>query len=254
MRVFLIILGCAIFCCSAVCRADDFKPIGPDATLDQVLDALKVRGDTLTSFKADVKLTTVDQATGDSSGESGTVIFQRLGDGDGRIRVDLTQSTRGDRTFEIGKHFTLQKGLLIDRDDQKKSEDHKQVTRPDQKINLLKLGEGPFPLPIGQDKRDVYKDFDVSKAAPAKDDPPGTVHLTLKPKDQTELARHFAQIDVWVDLKSGMPIRIVTLDAAGERTQTTDLANVRLDVDLKDSDFALPKVDNYDVTEEPYHE
>jgi outer membrane lipoprotein-sorting protein len=251
MRGAGLVLGCLVLWCSCA-RGQEFKGIAPDASVDQVLDALKVRGDTLHTFRADVTLTTVDQSTGDSSGESGTVIFQRFGDGDGRIRVDFTRSTRGDRTFVIGKHYTLQKGWLIDRDDDKKTEDRKQVTRPGEKINLLKLGDGPFPLPIGQDKQEVYKDFDVGKPAAAKDDPAGTVHIRLKPKAQADLSRHFAQIDVWVDVKTGMPVRMVTLDAAGVRAQTTDLNNVRLDVDLKDGDFDLTPVEGYQVTEEPY--
>ena len=30
------------------------------------------------------------------------------------------------------------------------------MLKPGEKLNLLKLGEGPFPLPIGQKKEDVY--------------------------------------------------------------------------------------------------
>ena len=35
--------------------------------------------------------------------------------------------------------------------------------RPGEKVNLLKLGEGPFPLPIGQPKEDVHREFIVTK-------------------------------------------------------------------------------------------
>jgi hypothetical protein len=42
------------------------------------------------------------------------------------------------------------------------------VLRPGEKVNLLKLGEGPFPLPIGQKRDDVKRQFDVTLAKPEK--------------------------------------------------------------------------------------
>ena len=36
-------------------------------------------------------------------------------------------------------------------------------------MNLLELGEGPFPLPIGQSRQDVEKQFKVTKVAAVKD-------------------------------------------------------------------------------------
>jgi outer membrane lipoprotein-sorting protein len=250
MRLIVSVL-LALMCSVAL---GDFQPIAPDATADQVLDALKARGDTMTDFTADVKLTKVNDATADSSADSGKVLFQKLGDGDGRIRVGFTQRVEGDKTFGENHEYTLADRWLVERDYSKKSEIRREVIRPGEKVNLLRLGQGPFPLPIGQDRQDVKKQFDVSLVAAAKDDPAGTVHLLLKPKDQTDLARRFAQIDVWVELKSGMPIRIVTLDANHENTQTTELTDIRLNTNLTDADFALPKVDGWDVTEEPYQQ
>jgi outer membrane lipoprotein-sorting protein len=140
----------------------------------------------------------------------------------------------------------------VDRDYLKKNEVRRQVVKPGEKINLLKLGEGPFPLPIGQTKEEVHQQFDVSLVPTAKDDPPQTVHLLLKPKALTDLARKFTQIDVYVDRQNSMPVQIVTLDADGQRTQTTVIDHLRLNAGLSDADFALPKVEGWDQTEEPY--
>ncbi len=87
---------------------------------------------------------------------------------------------------------------LIDRDYKRKTEIKRQVLRPGEKINLLKLGEGPFPLPIGQDKAEVKKLFDVTKEKLLKDDPQGTVHVKLVPKPGTQLRRSSAR-STWVD-------------------------------------------------------
>ena len=247
--------------CTAFARAEsaltptgagDFAPIAADASADQVLDALKARGDTMRDFSCDVGVTEVDEATADSSSHGGKVLFQKLDNGDGRIRVSFNQSTQGTKIFKEQHEYTLAKGWLIDRDYDKKNEVRRQVVRPGEKLNLLKLGEGPFPLPVGQDRADVKKEFDVTKVDAAKDDPADTVHLQLKPKAGSDFSRKFTQIDVWVDRTVGMPVRIVTRDSSGDRTQTTDLTHIRLNQGLGDADFTLPKVDGWDVTEEPY--
>jgi outer membrane lipoprotein-sorting protein len=246
MAVLWIVFGCV------AARAADFTAIAPDATVDQVLDALKVRGDTLKSFSADVNLTTADQATGDTSGQEGAINFQQRDPRNGRIRVSFKQRTEGDRQIAENRQYTLSDGWLVDRDFDKHVEVRRQVVRPGEKIDLLKLGEGPFPLPIGQDKDQVHQQFDVSLVAPAKDDPPQSIHLLLKPKPDTDLARRYVQIDVAVDRQTGMPVRIITQDVSGERVQTTQLTNIRMDVPMGDTDFALPPVQGWDQTEEPY--
>ena len=118
----------------------------------------------------------------------------------------------------------------------------RQVLRPNEKVNLLKLGEGPFPLPIGQKKEEVRKLFKVEKVKPEHGDPPGTIHLVLTPIPKTQFADKFSLIDVWMDLQSHMPVRIDTTDAKGKTTRSTRLENVRINPDLGDKDFALPQV------------
>ena len=222
------------------------------ASLDEVLSALQERGKTMQDFTADVTLSRVDQATADTSSDVGKIWFEQLAGGDGRIRVTFTQETRGDKTFGEKHEYTLANGWLIDRDYKNKDEVRRQVVAPGEKISLLKLGEGPFPLPIGQDPKTVRQDFDVSLVAAAKDDVPDTVHVLLKPKAGTELARKFSTIDVWVDRQTAMPVKISSLDSAGEEVQTADLGNILLNQHLTDADFALPPVEGWDVTEEPY--
>jgi outer membrane lipoprotein-sorting protein len=253
MRLIAAIVCAAALCCTAARAADSaFPPIADGASVDQVLDALKLRGDTLTDFSADVALSTVEQTTGDSYADSGKVWFQKLGGDDSRIRVTFTQHVVGDRIITEKHEYTTADGKLIERDYQKKTETDRQIVKPGEKIKLLKLGEGPFPMPIGQDREEVKRQFDVSLIPPAGDDPKNTVHIELKPKAQTDMARRFAQIDVWVDKQQGMPVRIVTLDSPREHIQTADLTNLHLNTGLTDTDFTLPPVQGWDVTEEPY--
>lgn len=250
--LFVLCLICPLFAAADV-------PLGPDSKLDAILDALNTRGQELKDFSADVVLHTVDDRTGQDTAQIGKVVYQQREGNDSRIRVsfDKKRIDEGDGgkpvTQEQKLDYVLDKGWLTDRDYKKKLEVRRQVLRPGQKMNLLKLGEGPFPLPIGQDKAEVKRQFDATKVESTKEDPAGTVHVKLVPKPGTSFAKRFKQIDVFVDTKNNMPGRIDTVERAGT-TRSTELTNVKLNVDVKDEAFTLPNIDNdgWNRREEPY--
>jgi outer membrane lipoprotein-sorting protein len=230
--------------------------LSADASVDQILDALYARGQNLNSFDAKVTLTESDVNTALDTTRSGVVRYQKKPDASERIRVVFDKKIDGKKVFDEKIEYMLDGPWLIDRDYNKRIEVRRQVLRPGEKTNLLKLGEGPFPLPIGQKKEDVKKLFDVSKVKPAKDDPPGTVHLTLKPVKGTQFAKKFSEIGVWVDAKTHMPRRINTLDLKEIVSRGTDLSDFRPNPDLKDADFKLEPVppDKWRTHEEQFRE
>jgi outer membrane lipoprotein-sorting protein len=235
----------------------DAKPLSPNSSVDDVLDALDARGLNLREFVADVSLAEIDEATQLDFVRTGKVLFQKQKDDD-RIRVNFADKAEGRFAKPDKVEYLLDDGWLIDRDYQRSVEVKRQVLRPGEKVNLLKLGEGPFPLPIGQPKADVYKEFDVSKGAPGADAPKGTVHVTLKPREGTRLARKFKVIDVWVDPKINMPVRIEVLDVNETTRRQTNLTNIKVNPDppLTDRDFALPRVDQtkWELHTEPFED
>ncbi|MCC6423421.1 MAG: outer membrane lipoprotein carrier protein LolA [Phycisphaerales bacterium] len=229
--------------------------LNADSSIDQILDALDHSGNQLQDFVADVTLTQTDARSGDSSSSAGKVYFQRTAPGEARIRVSFDSETVGDRKMDKKVDYLLDNGWLWERDYRRKSEIKRQVLQPGQKMNLLKLGEGPFPLPIGQDKVEVHRQFDVVKVDSKESDPAGTIHLTLTPKDGSQLARKFSSIDVWVDPQSQMPARIEAVDANETTVRTTDLTNLRMNEGLSADAFTLPPIDDsWNRHEEPFSE
>jgi outer membrane lipoprotein-sorting protein len=244
-------LGCAAS--ATVGPSTQSSALSAKSSVDQILDALDARGENLRDFSAKVILTDTDDSSGDSTVNTGSVVLQRKGEDDARIRVAFTQRRLGNKIFPADHQYTLDNGILDDRDYLKKHENRTQVLKPGQKLDLFKLGEGPFPLPLGQKKEDVLKLFDVAKIDPAKDDPPGTIHVRLTPKDGTQFAGRFKTIDVWVDTASDMPRRIQTDDINQTTTRTTDLLDVKINAGATDRDFAQsPVPPDWDVVEGPY--
>ena len=235
------------------------QPLSAESTVDQILDALDARGRNLQAFTADVSLKEEDVTLANESTRRGKVLYQDRGNGNARLRVIFTERDTTKRIFQEKVEYLLEDGWLTDRTyDPKNIEVRRQVLRKGEKIDLLKLGEGPFPLPIGQKKESVHEQFDVKKIPPGKDDPKdvATVHVQLAPKPGTQFERKFETIDVWVDTKTHMPARIDT--ALGETVRSTLLTNFKVNPEppLRDADFTLPAIDKskWDFHEEPFAE
>jgi outer membrane lipoprotein-sorting protein len=227
-------------------------PLTAKSSVDDVLKALQSRGQNLKDFTADVSQKMTDPITLHETTEKGKVFFQRLPDGDTRIRVNFDRKKTGTRP-EVKWHreYLLAKGTLVDQDFDGKSENRHQVAKPGQKMDPLKLGEGPFPLPIGQEPAEVKKNFDVSIVPADKDDPANTIHAVLKPKPGTRFARKYDEIDVWVDLQSHFTPRIQATQLHAAEIDTTDLTNLQINKGLSDADFTLaPPGKGWSVSED----
>ena len=242
---------CAAVAILALAAAGAGKPLGPNSTVDDVLDAMHDRGHDLRSFTADVTQNVTDSQGYDTT-RTGKAWFQVLPGDDARVHLLLDHKKVGERppTKSVVEYLLDKGGVLTNRDYTSKTESSRQVVAPGQKLNLFELGKGPFPLPIGQDKAEVYKQFDVElkRAVPA-DDPPRTLHLLLTPKPGTPLAKQFKSVDVWVDVRQGMPVRVETVGPRGTPDQTTDLKNLQVNPPVKDGDFTLPPVAGWKVTD-----
>jgi hypothetical protein len=226
------------------------------SSIDQVLDAMDARGQDLKDFTAAVKLTETDAALGTGIARTGRIWLQRRGEGNDRVRVLFNKriTDKGSRAEKI--EYVLSDGWLLDRDYTASRQIRRQVLQPGQKINLLKLGEGPFPLPLGQSKEDVHRMFDVKKIDPAPGDPPNTIHLQLTPKSGTEFDDKFTTVDFWIDLSTRMPVRSETVDKNGTTIKTADLGDIKLNQDLGDADFTPEKIDpaKWTMREAPFNE
>ncbi len=218
-------------------------PTSAPADVDSLLDALDRRGKELKDFSATVKLKTIDLISGDDNTQNGTVYFQSDADRGGKVRVNFASKTSSDGiTQKKPIDYVLVNEWLWERDYSKKTQIKHQVLKPGEKANLLKLGEGAFPLPIGQDKADVHREFIVTQLKVAKDDPADTVHLSLVPRPDQPSARRLAKLDIWIETKTSMPVRIDTLAPNKESVQSTSLTDLKINTGLPPDTFALPEL------------
>jgi outer membrane lipoprotein-sorting protein len=224
-----------------------------DPQIDKLLIALDHRGKTLKSFTADATRSVIDPNLGTASTYRGTVVFQSLPNNDARLHAMFNTREDAGKIFPDKLEWVLADGQLLERNYHSKTEVTRQVARPGEKVNLFKLGEGSFPLPIGQAPQDVRANFTLRRlAADPIADPANTDHLQLTPRPGTSLARHFKTIDVWIDRSNDMPVRIETLDVNETEDLKTELTNLKINIPPRDADFQPVKIDKRDwqVTEE----
>lgn len=226
--------------------------LSADSSLDNILLALQRRGDDLTTLKARVLLGEEDPGLGKSITRIGQIWVDRSVAGEPKVRVQLlykVDSEKPDERIDDKIEYLLSGDWLVDRTYGAKSESHRQIRKPGEKLDVLKLGEGPIPLPIGQAPEEVRRQFEVSLLPAATEMvngrklPAECLVVELRPRRETSLQKRLESITLWIDPKLSMPIAIETRAADGVTTKSTVLQDLKLNEPVQPTDFTLDPID-----------
>ena len=105
--------------------------------------------------------------------------------------------------------------------------------------DLMRLGEGPFPMPFGQKADEVLEFFEVATRPLAKGEPAGTEFLLLTTRKARRKDISFRELKLWIDRKTHLPVRIVSRDAKRNVT-TVEFKNARTGEAFDEAMFLLP--------------
>ena len=253
------LLALAIAGCAA---AQQSEPTGPEApttqpaqaaaegrkpfeTSDQLLDALERATDGLRDFRAAVIYDRTDAITGDRERRTGRIALEQPpGDGTRRrfgIAFDQFIDAAGHASPQV-QRFAFGDGWLVEFDDARRQCIERQLVPEGARLDPLRLGEGPMPLPVGQRSEDVRRRFTVSLAA-APDAPllkrlEGVQGLVLVPKPGSGVDEDFEQVRVWYDLRNFAPVGVVATMKGGD-VKTVLLRDVRVNAGLDDASRAM---------------
>lgn len=225
------------------------------STVDDILDALHEVGKDVRTLQATIVLTDIDGTTGDENKRPGEVYLQRGEDGvafRAVLKGVLEEGADGKLTLRPEKiEYVLKGDELADRNYKTRTEVRRKLPPDAAKRDLLKLGEGPFPLPIGQTKQSVHEQFKVTEVDPTDPEqnemdiaaPEGTRRLRLTPKEGTALADDFSWIELDVNLADGMPRQVITLDKTGANARVTDLRSIKINQPLPEGAMEMEAID-----------
>ncbi len=193
----------------------------PDlTTAEGLLEALEAAGHELRSLAADIQYTRVFGVAGDTQTRVGQLLFVSTPPPAGapaneppdrRFAVRFDTLIVGGRKEDSAKTYVFDGEWLTEVDEREKSYQRRQVVPPGERIDPLRIGEGPFPVPLAQAKRDILARFtaEIRPSAEGLDAEPGLAkfaerltQLRLVPRPGTQEADEFDEVRVWYDTAS----------------------------------------------------
>jgi hypothetical protein len=228
-----------------------------DPLVDRILSRLEARR--ITDLVADLSWHQhyVTDDPKDAMTKRGRIWYQRE-EPSARFMIHLTRKVVGGRADALDEKHLFDGCWYIKVDAQERHVTRNEIRKPDERRDPFKLGEGPFPLPFGQRKADILREFDVTRIEPAAGDPPDTDHLKLVPRADTSTAQTYKFVHFWIAREgeeAGLPVQV----QAGKRDGTGRLDTIitvtfkdaRLNEAFSASVFRLDTPRGYQETVEP---
>ncbi len=238
-------------------------------TVDDLLDALEAAETTLNRVRSDVVLIKDPELFGDREVRTGWLAYQRAqGASDQSIKqfkIRFDQMLTGQVIDESPREYIFDGEWLVEKFVNDKQFIKRQMVPPGENWDPLRLGEGPFPVPIGQRRADILREFvaELSEDKAAGLDHPrlieqaATSHqLVLRPRPELADSADYEIVRIWYDTQTLLPRMIRAIDFAGD-TSTVVMRDMRINADA-DVDAALfdttppPVGAGWDVNVEPW--
>jgi hypothetical protein len=158
----------------------------------------------------------------------------------------------GDRAQRQQKHYIFSDRWLVEVDHEARQFIKRELVPPGRRIDPLKLGEGPIPLPIGQPKHEVLARFDVAMIDVPEEGPlrdlANVDGLRLVPKPDAPEARDYMHIDLFYDRETALPLGIAIMEV-GDNRKTIRLRDVERKVELAPEQRAMISIAEPDPRE-----
>jgi len=229
----------------------DPKPIAPPAGVisntDDLLRALETSGDDLRALSAQLRYTRDFAIAGDRQIRVGRLLFvsgpQRTGR---KFSIEFTKLFVGQRVSDEVKVFIFDGSWLVEKWPGEKRFVKRRVVRPGEEFDPLKIGEGPFPIPIGQRRADILREYDAELLPPADGlEDPALVkfvgdawQLKLTPRAELADDAEFVEVRLWYT-RDGLLPRMARTEAPDGDVSTVQLVNVKLngEAEVGEADF-----------------
>ncbi|MEM7229391.1 MAG: hypothetical protein AAF432_11320 [Planctomycetota bacterium] len=221
-------------------------PKHPDPAIDALLDKIESSADDLTGFTAKLRYEKVDALLGRSKIRLGQMIYEHTTASRPRRFAALLEEQliqRGPNQFrkeERKQHFIFDGRWLAEISHEDKQFIARELVPEGQEFDALKLGNGPFPLPIGQVKADVLARFNVTTVALPEEGalsmlerlyPAGISGIRLTPLPGTPDAKDYTSIDLYLETTGFMPVGVLVTEVNGDQN------NVRLSRLVRNPEF-----------------
>jgi len=209
----------------------------------------------------------------DTQTRSGTLWFEtRRGEDPAsapqrRFAILFNSLIVADRQETMEQHYAFDGQWVVEKTPEDRQFTKRQVVPPGEDFDPLRIGEGPFPVPIGQRKADILARF-TATLEPGTDglnDPSllsmaeqlGFVQLRLVPIPGTAESRDFEEIRIWYESTGSLLPRIArTVTPIGDESQVV-LLKPEINTPIDESVFSTatpPPSEGWNVHVSEYRE
>ena len=242
-------------------------------TADDLLSALEQAGKDLHTLQADMRDTKKEGEIGggDEQVREGRLMFisepgapnpakgASAARGRRMFQVDFTSTTVDNVRHAEEQTFIFDGEWFVEKSPSQKQIIKRQVVPTGEAIDPLAIGEGPFPIPIGQKRSAILERFDAELVPPeqaftAPKKPEwlkDTYQLKLTPKRGTDEARQFREVRIWYRKDDLLP-RIARTSDKDDSTREVFLTSTKLNEPLPPGAFDTTTPAGWDQDIQPY--
>ena len=222
-----------------------------DPVVDAILDRLETKGKAIKGLSCRLVYTYVTvEPVEDKQVKKGTLLFAR-GEPNSKFLIRFTELIAGGVIDRHEEQFSFDGAWLTELRQKSKRVIRRQIARKGERKDPFELGKGPFPLPFGQKRSQILKQFKVTLRPFALGDPLHTKHLHCVPRANTELGRKYSRVEIYVDTRLDLPVRIVSERISDDNRIEVDFKEIDTNEAPAGSRFQIEVPKGYDVTTEP---
>lgn len=227
------------------------QPDAPIAinTADDLLFALEDADAQIRALRADIRYTREFAIAGDVQVRDGQLVFASdPGRANRRFAIEFTRLIVGSRVDDEVKIIVFNGTWFVEKIPGDKQFFKRQVVPPGETFDPLKIGQGPFPIPIGQRRADILREYDAEllDSADGLDDENlidfagDAYQLRLTPIEVLADDAEFEEIRLWYSRDTLLPRLARTVASDGD-IATVMLIGVALnnEADIDESVFSV---------------
>jgi len=232
------------------------EPGGPDSSrIDEILTRLEKRSEGLKDIRCQVKFVEDDRLNLAKRTKSGKILVL-MTDPNAHFLIHF-EETEADGVLGKQEWYLFDGQWLYQGLERIKQVTKQEIAKPGEKKDMFDLENAPFPVPFGQKKDTILRNFDVTLAAPAPGDPAETDHLVCIPKPGSRMDRKYDKLELFVLREVNLPGRIVVTKNDGQEINVAnfpDLTKKSINAGVVEKDLAKPTAwqkDGYTEVVEP---
>ncbi|MBI3834089.1 MAG: hypothetical protein HY287_07140 [Planctomycetes bacterium] len=230
-----------LFVCVAHAQTTAPAPSSASPDVERILTDLQKRSDDLHDIRCEVRFIEDDQINMTKKTKTGRIMFA-MTQPNPKFLIQFDK-TAADGVVGKREWYLFDGQWLYQAVERTAQVTKQELANRDQKLDLFDLEKAPFPLPFGQKKEAILRNFEVELVPPTESDPANTDHLRCKTKPGSKLARRYQQLDLYVHRTLHLPTRIVVTKSEGQEINTAefpDLSESSVNVGVKPGDLDRP--------------